>query len=223
MDKEIKNKKSAWNYIGIIVIIIIILGLFFVFKKGTNDNKTDLNQIELPKIDITNAPMLGDPNAPITIIEYSDFQCPFCRRFYYNALPSIKKEYIETGKVKFVYKDFPLVVHPLAQSAAEAAKCVRKQGGDEAFWKYHDKLFDNQDDISEKNLKKWALDLEYNIDNCLDSGEMKQAVQEDIEEGLANGGGGTPFIVIIKKDGDRVPLAGAHPFSVYEHIIETSL
>lgn len=87
-------------------------------------------------------PALGEEDAPIVMLEFSDFQCPFCGRFWSDTLPLIKKNYVETGKVLFVYKDFPLTqIHAQAQKAAEAALCAREQG---KFWEYHDVLFDKQ-------------------------------------------------------------------------------
>src|SRR3989344_1487036 len=89
-----------------------------------------------------NDPTKGDKNAPIVMLEFSDFQCPFCAKFWAETLPQIEKNYVDTGKVYFVYKDFPLSeIHPFAQQAAEAALCAGEQG---KFWEYHDKLFENQ-------------------------------------------------------------------------------
>ncbi|MEF9475845.1 MAG: DsbA family protein, partial [Candidatus Mariimomonas ferrooxydans] len=84
---------------------------------------------------------MGDSDAPVTIIEFSDFQCPFCRRSYTDTLPQIKANYVDTGKVKLVYRDFPLSFHPAAQPAAEAFECAEEQGKE---WELHDKLFDEQ-------------------------------------------------------------------------------
>ncbi len=92
------------------------------------------------EVEIGDSPVKGDANAPITIVEFSDFQCPFCARFYTQTLGQIEREYIDTGKVKLVYKDFPLnSIHPNAQKAAEAARCAGEQN---KFWEYHDKLFE---------------------------------------------------------------------------------
>src|SRR3989344_6683922 len=85
--------------------------------------------------------VLGNEDAPVTIIEFSDYQCPFCRKFWTETLGQIKSEYIDTGKVKLVFRDFPLSsLHPQAQASAEAAECVKEKGGDEAYFKMHDKM-----------------------------------------------------------------------------------
>jgi len=92
-------------------------------------------------ISIDDDAILGDPNAPVTIIEFSDFECPFCQRFFSETLSQIQKEYIDTGKARLVYRDFPLSFHPGAQPAAEAAECAKAQG---KFWEMHDLIFSKQ-------------------------------------------------------------------------------
>ncbi len=168
-----------------------------------------------------NDAVLGNKNAPVTIIEFSDYQCPFCEKFWTETLPSIKSKYINTGKVKLVYRDFPLTsIHPLAEPAAEAAECVRKaaKGSDAAYFKYHDKIFGNQQDLGEDNLKLWAKQLGYDISSCLDSGEMRSEVQSDEQDGAAAGVSGTPAFFI-----NGISVSGAQPFSVFEQIIEGEL
>lgn len=162
--------------------------------------------------------VMGDKNAPITIIEFSDFECPFCGRFYSQTLTQIKTEYIDTGKVKLVYRDFPLSIHPSAQKAAEAAECVREQGGDEAFFEMHDVIFEKQASLSVSNLKVWAQDLGYDINSCLDSGKFRSEVQNDFSDGQAAGVSGTPTFFI-----NGVKLVGAQPFSAFKQIIDANL
>lgn len=164
--------------------------------------------------------VLGNANAPVTIIEFSDYQCPYCARFWAETLPQIKENYIDTGKVKLVYRDFPLTsIHPMAQPAAEAAECVRKAAGnDDAYFEYHDKLFENQASLSEANLKSWANQMGYNIGSCLDSGEFSDEVLADMADGSAAGVTGTPGFVI-----NGIPVSGAQPYSVFEQIIEEAL
>jgi protein-disulfide isomerase len=154
--------------------------------------------------------ILGDPDAPVTIIEFSDYECPFCGKFWSETLPSIKSEYIDTGKVKLVFRDFPLTsIHPLAQPAAEATECIRDAAGnkgDEVFYEYHDKIFANQAALSLDNLKVWASEMGYNIDSCLSSGKFKSEVQKDTVDAQSAGGQGTPYFVI-----NGNPLSGAYP------------
>lgn len=162
--------------------------------------------------------VLGSPNAEVTIIEFSDYQCPFCRKFWSETLGQIKSTYIDTGKVKLVYRDFPLSIHPQAQIAAEAAECIREKGGDEIYFEYHDLIFENQQTLSESNLKQWASDLGHDISSCLDSGRYTSEVQADFLEGQAAGVTGTPSFFI-----NGQPVSGTQPFSVFEKIIESEL
>ncbi len=159
--------------------------------------------------------VLGDPNAPVTIIEFSDYQCPYCKRFWQDTLPQLKSEYIDTGKVKLIYRDYPLPGHPMAQPAAEASECIREKGGDTIFWKYHDKLFENQATLSEENMKKWAKDLGFDISSCLDNGDMAEEVNADFEDG---GSLGTPTFFV-----NGVKLEGALPFAQFKQVIDSQL
>ncbi|MBI2632639.1 DsbA family protein [Candidatus Pacearchaeota archaeon] len=228
------RKDSLWKYSTFLLLALVVIIGFVAFRDGGGSPTGNLiapttptalpTQLSQVKVNMGDAPILGDSNAPVTIIEYSDFQCPFCGRFYSNALASIKTQYIDTGKVKLVFKDFPLTsIHPMAQPAAEASRCVRKQGGDDAYWVYHDQIFENQGSLSTTTLKQWAKDLGYNIDSCLDSEEMSSAVQKDLAEATAAGGQGTPYIVVVSSDGSTIPISGAQPFNVFQQAIEASL
>jgi len=106
-----------------------------------------------PGVPIEGDPVLGSSNAPVTMVEISDFQCPFCGKYARETFPQIKKEYVDTGKVKIIFKNFPLPMHPNAQKAAEAAECAADQG---KFWEYKEKLFANQNNLSVEDLKKYA-------------------------------------------------------------------
>jgi protein-disulfide isomerase len=141
-------------------------------------------------------PALGDPKAPVTIIEFSDYQCPVCARFYRDYLPALKERYIATGKVRFVYRDFPLSSHPMAQKTAEATQCAFEQG---KFWEYHDLVFERQRALSLDNLKAWAGELGLAASpfaECLDTGKYTAEVQKDYQDGLKAGVGGTPSFII---------------------------
>ncbi len=160
--------------------------------------------------------VLGDANAPVTIIEFSDYQCPFCQRFWSETLPLIKKDYIDTGKVKLIYRDYPISqIHPQAQTAAEAAECVRAKGGDSAYFKMHDKIFENQASLNKDNLISWADDLGYDIESCLDNGDFKDEVLADLSDG---GNLGTPTFFI-----NGVQVEGAQPYSNFKAIIDAQL
>jgi len=169
-------------------------------------------------VDITGSPVKGDKNAPVTIVEFSDFECPFCGRYFTNTYSSIVENYIDTGKVKYVFKHFPLNFHASAQKASEAAECA---GDQEKFWEYHDVLFANQQALSVSNLKQYASDLSLDTDDfnsCLDSGKYAAKVKQDLADGQAAGVSGTPSFFV---NGQK--LVGAQPYSAFEQAIEAAL
>lgn len=175
-------------------------------------------------IPIEGAPVKGDPDAPMTIVEYSDFQCPFCSRFADQTLPTLLQEYIDTGKAKLVFKDFPLEsIHPNAQKAAEAARCVRDlAGNDEAYWAMHDQLFASQEQWAD-SADPAAQFADYaggiGVDaaafgECLSSDRFAEAVQADLVEGLQFGVQGTPTFFI-----DGQAFVGAQPIANFRQAI----
>jgi protein-disulfide isomerase len=173
------------------------------------------------EVSLDDDPVKGSPNAKVTIVEFSDFQCPFCARFAAQTLPQIEEKYIKTGKVKLVYRDFPLNFHQYAQKAAEAAECADEQG---KFWEYHDILFQKQSEwatVGESKFKEYAQQLGLNtqkFNQCLDSGKYANEVQKDYNDGLKYGVSGTPTFFI-----NGIKVVGAQPYSVFEQIIEQEL
>lgn len=170
---------------------------------------------------IGNAVALGDPSAPVTMIEYGDFQCPFCGRFFAQTEPQIIEKYVKTGKVKLVYKDYAFL-GPESVAAAEAAKCAADGG---KFWDYHDALYrEEQQDGREHNgnlnrglFLRLAKELGMNesqFASCVDTGKYKSAVEADIKEAQAFGVQGTPAFFV----GERF-VSGALPFAQFEAAI----
>ena len=163
---------------------------------------------------------LGPVDAPVTIVEYSDFQCPYCGRYISETYPQILENYIETGQVRYIFKHFPLYsIHPQAEKAAEAAECAGEQG---AFWEMHDALFADVAKWSiespEAALKEMAGDLgldQAQFDKCLDDGKYNAKVTADYQEGLQEGVTGTPAFRI-----NGVSLSGAQPFAAFQQQIE---
>jgi len=155
----------------------------------------------------------GDFNAPITLVEFSDFECPFCER-HYPTMNQIISNY--KGKVRMVYKHYPLSFHPSAQKAAESSECAGEQG---KFWEYHDKLFENQPSgFSVDKFKQWAVDLKLNakkFNDCLDAGKYASKVQADFQEGSQKGVNGTPATFV---NGQLV--SGAVPYESFKQIID---
>jgi len=170
------------------------------------------------QVSVDDDPFIGSKDAPVTIIEFSDFQCPFCKR----AEPTIK-QILETygDKIRFVYRDFPLTFHQNAQKAAEAAECADEQG---KFWEYHDLLFEKQTEWSSdgvKKFKEYAVQLNLNtkdFNDCLDSGKMISEVNKDFQDGQSYGVTGTPTFFI-----NNELISGAQPFEVFKQKIEEAL
>lgn len=171
-----------------------------------------------PSIDVAYDParVKGDPKAPITIVEFSDYQCPFCKKTE-STLKEILTKY--NGQVKLAYLDFPLrEIHPRAQPAAEAAHCAGEQG---KFWEYHDALFEDQSKLAAADLLSRAKALkldETSFQSCLESGRFKSKVEADLEAGNKAGVAGTPGFFV-----NGIFLSGAQPQAEFEKIIDNQL
>ncbi|HTP56956.1 MAG TPA: DsbA family protein [Candidatus Paceibacterota bacterium] len=187
----------------------------------------------------TGDPVLGNADAKVTIVEFSDFQCPYCRQFYVDTFAQLKKDYIDTGKVRLVYRDFPLTsLHPSARPAALAGACAQEQG---KFWEFHDTVFSEQQKqepdpsqvsktmtFTTSDLKKWAATISglnaAQFDQCLDSQKYANEVDADIAAGSANGPDGYPLVSGTPTffiNGQR--LVGAQPFSAFQQTIDAAL
>lgn len=163
----------------------------------------------------------GDKDAPVTIVEFTDYECPYCESFFTNAYAEIMKNYVDTGKVKYVLRDFPLPFHAKAIGAANAAECAKDQGKDEMYFKFHDLLFQNQASLSPENYKKWAAELNLDqeeFNSCVDEEKFADEVAADLTEGQSYGVQGTPAFFI-----NGMPLSGAQPYAAFEAAIETAL
>jgi protein-disulfide isomerase len=172
--------------------------------------------LEPPKVDVStdDDPVRGPKDAAVTIIEFSDFECPYCRRVQ-PTLKRLLKDY--EGQVRLVYRDFPLNIHKHAQKAAEAAQCAGEQ---DHFWPYHDKLFE-QTALSPSDLKKYAGELGLDMDKftaCLDSGKYTQEVAHDMKDGQAAGVNSTPSFFV-----NGQPLSGAVPYEHFQELVEAAL
>ena len=190
------------------------------------------SQPQLPaKISADDDPVIGNPDAPISIIEFSDFQCPFCARFHVQTLPSLMEEYIEQGKAKLVFRDFPIQnIHPNALPASVAAECANEQG---KFKGMHDLLFENQKQWSGLETSpalttfvQYANELqmdEEEFTSCLTGGKYIDEIRKDLEDGRSYGVSGTPGFFIGNDDVGYVELKGAQPFDSFKRIIDSQL
>jgi len=248
-------KKPTVN--GLIIGIIILVGIAAFFAGAYTTNLTS-NQIseedldeaiaklelkilqnQLPtkqpaapvKISIDDDPIIGDPNAPITIVEFSDFQCPFCARFHTQTLPLILEEYIEQGKVKLVFRDFPIQsIHPNAVPASVAAECANEQG---KFREMHDILFEKQNAWNRIEtadalslFSQYASDMELEqdaFDSCISSGKYIEEIRNDLDDGREYGVSGTPGFFVGNDQVGYVELKGAQPFESFKKVIDAQL
>jgi len=168
-------------------------------------------------VSVDDDPAQGPEDAAVTIIEFSDFQCPYCARFDVETLPQILSNYGD--RVRFVYRDFPLTsLHENALKAAEASECADEQG---AYWKYHDLLFQNQAALDDASLKNYAASLALDtaaFNQCLDSDAQMEEVRKDVQDGITAGVQGTPDFFV-----NGVLIEGAQPYTVFQAAIEAAL
>ena len=183
------------------------------------------------KISADDDPVLGNPDATITIIEFSDYECPFCAKFHKDTLPQLKEHYISTGKVNFVYRDFPITsIHPNAIPTAHATECADDQN---RFWEMHDKIFETQK--TWKNLEptesvelfnEYALDIGLDVDefdSCMKSGKYLVEIRNDLNHGNLYGVSGTPAFFVGNEKIGFTSIPGAPPFSSFQKVIDGQL
>jgi protein-disulfide isomerase len=179
-------------------------------------------------LSIDGHPFKGDKNAKVTIVEFSDYECPFCGVFFSETLPKIEQEFISTGKLKYVRRDFPLVsMHQNAMKAAEAAICAGKQ---EKYWEMHGRLFAHQNQLGRSDLLGYAKAIGLNMgifEQCFTAGQ-EAMIRRDMEEGLTIGVQGTPTIFLGLRDGNNQikivkRIAGAQPYGEFRAAIQSIL
>ena len=254
--ENISVKKSTFN--SVIVGLVIAVGIA-AFLLGSYVSESNSNQItekdldealaklelkllqnQLPtkqaavapiKISADDDPIMGNPNAPITIVEFSDFQCPFCARFHTQTLPLILEEYIDEGKVKLVFRDFPIQsIHPNALPASVAAECANEQG---KFREMHDMLFEKQNEWNKlatadaiSLFSKYVSDMQLEqgvFDTCLTSGKYIEEIKNDLDDGRKYGVSGTPGFFVGNDEIGYVELKGAQPFESFKKVIDIQL
>src|SRR5574341_831040 len=208
---EWKDSRTAWTLAGVTTLIVMIPALGAVDSKAATEAEALLEALERGP-----GPSRGSPNAPVTIVEFSDFQCSFCRKFWRETLPRIQEKYIQTGKVRFVYRHLAILGPPSVQ-AAIAAECAHEQG---KFWPYHDRLFTNAGPFAftARNLKRYAAEERLepaNFGSCLNGERLREKVEQETTIGRMIGMTATPGFLI-----NRGRLIGAQPYEVFEEIIE---
>lgn len=171
------------------------------------------------RVNVGNAPILGSKDAPLTIVQFTDFQCAYCQQFHQQTFPDLKALYIDSGKVRFYSLDLPLDSHPNALLAAQAGQCAAEQG---SFWKMHDQMQSHPDRLAPSDLAGYAQGAGVDIPRfrqCLESGKYKDEILKRIQEAKRIGALGTPAFVIGKSTPDGVEgelVIGAVPLGIFE-------
>lgn len=236
---------NSWKYAFIALVAVLVLAGAILWYNGGSVTGNVVNDgagtVTVPsaKSLMDDDAVLGSANAPVTIVQFTDWQCPFCRRFETDTFPQIKKNYIDTGKVKFITRDFPLEsLHPNAMPAALAAECVKEQGKDAAYYAYKELVTQEQNkrdsgsangpvtktiSFTNDDLVAWATTLGYDIKDCLENQKYSSEVQKDLADGQAAGVRGTPAFFVINKRGASPIISGAQPYGSFKAAIDKAL
>lgn len=235
-DRDVIVLKKSTVITGLVALVFFVVGLGAGYALATRSlggsalaaAQVPTQQVQpaaqpqqparLDNVSVDDDPAIGPDDAPVTIVEFSDFQCPYCLRFQQDTFDALMEQYGD--KIRFVYRDFPLSsIHPQAEKAAEAGQCAYEQG---KFWEMHDAIYANQQiDISISALKGLAQQIQLDedqFDQCLDSGKYAQEIAKDTQDGNAYGVTGTPTFFI-----NGVTLVGAQPLSAFQTIIDQEL
>ena len=209
---------------GVIVVIITAYG-FSSFESESMD--LDVSRTHGSVSTSMGSPILGDADAPVTIVEFGDYQCHQCKNWFHNTKPALFQDYIDTGKVNLIFVDMAFLGRD-SPKAAQATYCAEEQG---AYWQYHDLLYKSQEQIdngwaNSERLRAFAFDLGLDIElfnSCLDSNKYQKRVQNNIAEAREHGVSGTPTFIIISPNGGEQKLVGAQPYSVFQNVINSMI
>ena len=228
------NKKLVVSVAFVILIIVVAIS-FSSYQANLlemHDKTKYLEKIaakQSPLLNLENgSPALGSDAAPITIVEFGDYQCEACYHWFHNTRDTLIDNYIETGKAKLIFVDLPFLGRD-SPKAAEASYCAEDQG---KYWEYHTMLYTFQDGPPDSGwadrdrLNSFAFSLDMNIDEfneCMDSSKYKKRVKANYDEAVRNGANSTPTFILISQDGMTEKFAGAQPYSVFAATIEPML
>ncbi|HEY5736194.1 MAG TPA: DsbA family protein [Nitrosopumilus sp.] len=215
------NKKGI--VLGVIAIAIIA-GVVSSLSASDETVNLDMTRIHGSVSTAMGSPILGDPSAPITIVEFGDYQCHQCKNWFDNTKDPIMNEYIETGKANLIFVDMAFLGRD-SPVAAQASYCAEEQ---EQYWEYHNELYTTQGSqidgwADKETLKTIAVNLDLNMElfeGCLDSNKYQKRVQYNTSESKSFGVRGTPTFLIVSSDGQEQKLVGAQPFSVFKQVLD---
>ena len=238
-NKKMNDKKNLMVSASILIAGALIAGAIIYSNQGKNsddtapvaNNNVAQQQGSTDKVRPVSADdhVRGNPNAPVVIVEYSDFECPFCKNFD-KTMNKVMDEYGKDGKVAWVYRHFPLEqLHSKARGEAIASECIAELGGEDAFWKFSDRWYEltpsnNQtpDTVLPQIVKELGIDKTA-FDKCINSGKYDKKIDNDIANAVETGGQGTPWSIVIAPNGKTYPLSGAQPYSSVKQLIDIAL
>ena len=209
------------------VVIIAIIASATVFQTGNEALNLDMGQTHGTVSTAMGSPILGSDSAPITIIEFGDYQCEQCYKWYHNTKDSIVQNYIETGKANLIFVDLAILGRDSPKAAA-ATYCAEEQG---KYWEYHDLLYNFQEGVdsgwaNSERLKAFAQSLELDeelFNSCVDSGKFAKRVQFNTNEAKKQGATGTPTFIIVNSEGEQQKIGGAQPYSVFQKVLDSMI
>ena len=219
------NKKAV--ILGVIVVAIVAGIAASVSSSPSETVNLDMGRTHGTISTAMGSAILGDPSAPITIVEFGDYQCHQCYNWFHNTKPAITRDYVETGKVNLVFVDLAFLGND-SPKAAQASYCAEDQG---MYWDYHDLLYNSQEPkidggwANSERLKAFAFSLDLDMElfeSCLDSGKYSKRVQYNIQQARDNGVSGTPGFFIVGPD-EQQQISGAQPFSVFKQILDSMI
>ena len=219
------NKKGV--LVGIITSIVIISVIVVYSSSSVETENLDVRTHGIISTTMGSS-ILGNPSAQITIVEFGDYQCHQCYNWFHNTKPTVFQNYVDTGKVNFVFMDLAFLGMD-SPKAAQASYCAEDQG---KYWEYHNQLYTAQESqidngwANSERLKAFAfslgLDMEL-FDSCLDSGKYAKRVLYNIAEAKKLGANGTPTFFIVGPDGQQQKLVGAQPYSVFKQVLDSMI
>jgi protein-disulfide isomerase len=214
-----RNRRQLSPYLYLFIPVAFVLGLvagYLLWSPKPSPVAANAAGSQRVTVSTDGDPSIGPANAPITIVEFSDYQCPYCKAWYQQTFDKLMASY--PGKIRFVYRDLPLPMHPQAVPAAEAANCAGEQG---AYWKFHNALFSGQYSLGRTTYVQYASDLGLDaaaFTACLDDHHTQAEVEADAADAARLGLNGTPSFVI-----NGQVLVGAQPFEQFKAIIDADL
>lgn len=221
--------KKKGIILGGIISVTVITVIASVSSSMSNSQSLNLD-MERTHGTISTAmgsPILGFESAPITIVEFGDYQCHQCYNWFHNTKDSVVENYIETGKANLIFVDLAFLGRDSPKAAA-ASYCAEEQG---KYWEFHDLLYNSQEGIdtgwaNSERLKAFAFSLELDMElfnSCVDSGKFSKRVQYNIAEAKKQGSTGTPTFIIVNSNGEQQKLVGAQPYSVFKNVLDAMI